>query len=54
VPPQTIERGHGDPARRFKMEFMYAKPIQRHVEKQEPATEKQIRLLEIIASVSLL
>ena len=31
------------------MEFMYAKPIQRQVEKQDPATEKQIRLLEIIA-----
>ena len=31
------------------MEFMYAKAIQKQEKKQEPATEKQIRFLEMIA-----
>ena len=31
------------------MEFMYAKAIQKQKKKQEPATEKQIRFLEMIA-----
>ena len=31
------------------MEFMYAKAIQKQEKKQEPATEKQVRFLEMIA-----